>query len=706
MRGQPLFMGKRDNSVFLTHPVNSEYRDVAQYWMLELLVYMGAQKELLRHNFCIDVGILHELGLSYLVETTPFNSEDTRQALFELHQELRNKPVPTAPTHTQLAKNIDWLGKVVGLNETERAILHFRVIASRHLPLRSCLEFMGKSIDLLYAAHLLGHLLSLPETIVEQALQPNSTLTRSGLISVSPKTESLMLKVALLEGCGDNLFASHTNAYAIFRNNFIEVCPPKLSDKDYPHLQEDIAILSGYLNAALEKRQVGVNVLIYGTPGSGKTEFVRMFAQKIGYPLFEVATENSAGMPIRGHARLRAYRLSQHILANNQKSSLILFDEIEDIFRVKEDIEGDQASNLIGMKGWVNKLLEENPVPSFWLSNSLLGLDRAFIRRFDYVIELNAPPRSVRNKILDQYLDKLAISQNWKAAMAEHEHLNPALVERSARVIELAIQRNPSLQAEKSLERILGNSLEALGLHRSSKNVAQCSTEYRLDALNTDCDAREICDGLSQHSAGRICLYGPPGTGKTLFARYLANTLDLPLMVRRASDLLSMWLGETEKNLARMFREATEENAVLLLDEADSFLRDRSGASQRWEATQVNEMLTQMEGFQGIFIATTNMFDALDAAALRRFDLKVKFGFLRPDQAWQLFVDIAKKLNFDTSAIHQTMLRKLHLLTPGDFANVILQSRLRNISSSSDLLILLKAECAAKPEGSQRAIGF
>jgi transitional endoplasmic reticulum ATPase len=94
--------------------------------------------------------------------------------------------------------------------------------------------------------------------------------------------------------------------------------------------------------------------------------------------------------------------------------------------------------------------------------------------------------------------------------------------------------------------------------------------------------------------------------------------------------LLGAYVGENEQRIAAAFREAEQENAVLLLDEVDSFLQDRRQARQSWEVTLVNEMLTQMESFNGIFIASTNRLDGLDQATLRRFDLKMKFGYLKP----------------------------------------------------------------------------
>jgi transitional endoplasmic reticulum ATPase len=698
--------GENKNSNSPHHPIYSEYHYITNRWMLELLVPLGAHKDMILEHLCRDDDVLHELGLSDLAEAAPFNQVAIRTALFDLYKAIADKPLPKIPTSTQLAKNIGWLGESIGLSPTEQTILHFRVIISRHLPLRACMGNLGNGIDLLLAVNLLARLLGTDESEIERALQPGARLLRTGLISVEHKLTSLIGKIEILPGLADNLLGMHNDPHKLFQNNFIQSGAPKLTREDYPHLKEDISLLSGYLLEALQTKRPGVNVLIYGTPGSGKTEFVKMLAQQIGCRLFEVATENAAGDPVRRADRFRSFRLAQHILADDKTHPLVLFDEVEDVFRIREDDDDAKGGNSSGIKGWINKLLEGNQIPSFWLSNNLQCLDKAFVRRFDYVIELNAPPRSVRSKILDQYLDGMDVSPTWKSNMAEHEHLNPAVVERVAKVVEVARQRQPELHAERALERMLGNTLEALGLPRSPKNAAQCVTDYRLDILNTDSNISDICEGLQQYGEGRLCLYGPPGTGKSAFGRYLADALDRPLMLRRASDILSPYLGIAEKNIAKMFREAAEENAVLLLDEADTFLRDRTGAVRSWEVSEVNEMLTQMENFAGIFIATTNLMGSLDAAALRRFDMKVKFDYLKPAQAWQLFVDITTKFNIEPTEADRAVLDKLYLLTPGDFANIARQSRLRKIQSTSELIERLAAECKVKPEGIKQAIGF
>jgi SpoVK/Ycf46/Vps4 family AAA+-type ATPase len=201
-----------------------------------------------------------------------------------------------------------------------------------------------------------------------------------------------------------------------------------------------------------------------------------------------------------------------------------------------------------------------------------------------------------------------------------------------------------------------------------------------------------------------------PGTGKTAFGHYLAEQLDKPLLIKRASDLLSPYVGEAEQNIAYAFKEAQREGAVLQIDEADSFLQSRENAVRSWEVTQVNEMLTQMEAFEGVFIASTNLVKNLDAAAMRRFDVKMEFKPLKPDQAWWLFQALFKEGEFSQNELEQIkqQLSQLSLLTPGDFAAVKRKFSLGYQDFEPGLVLqALSEECSYKPGyAKQNGIGF
>lgn len=691
-----------ENSAF--HPVFDEYREVANHLMLQILVQFGVHNQIMNERM-YDTDVLEELGLSKFTGTNGFDLKAAQHELFEMYKHVEGI-IPKMPDTTNLAININRLGETIGLNQNEMSFLHLRVMASRHLPLRTCIEHLGKGVDLLYVVSVFAKILRVGHYAMEHALSSNGKLVRAGLISISPGLVSIFGKIQLLDGLGDSLFGNHPDLLAMFQDNFTESSQPKLTDLDYPHLRDDTSVLLSYLKECIGTKQAGVNILIYGTPGSGKTEYVKMLANKIDSKLYEIATSKNNGEPVKKAERFRSFRLSQHILENSEGNPILLFDEVEDVFYIGDDEVEKGIGNRSGIKGWVNKLLEENPVPSFWLSNSLHCLDKAFVRRFDYVIEIKTPPRSVRTKVLNRYLANMPVSESWMATMSEHEFLNPGVVERVARVVETARLDQSVVPVEKVIERALGNTLEAMGLPRSPKNIGQSLTGYRLDVLNTDCNLEDLYAGLKEHGKGRLCLFGPPGTGKTAFGRYLADRLDRPLLIKRASDILSPFIGATEQNMARMFCEAELDDAVLQLDEADSFLRDRKGATRSWEVSEVNEMLTQMETFKGVFIASTNLMDSLDAAALRRFDIKVRFDYLNQEQAWNMFQDTLERLGLPPAMECRRALESMSLLTPGDFANVARQAKLRRITSPSDLLERLSAECLIKPEGRSRSIGF
>ena len=172
---------------------------------------------------------------------------------------------------------------------------------------------------------------------------------------------------------------------------------------------------------------------------------------------------------------------------------------------------------------------------------------------------------------------------------------------------------------------------------------------------------------------------------------------------------MSKFVGETEQNMAKMFEEAQTEGAVLLLDEADSFLRSRQRAERSYEVTEVNEMLQGMERFAGLFICTTNLFDELDEAALRRFTFKVRFRPLTAAQREAMFA--AEALGGDASRLtaeQRSRLAALDQLAPGDFAAVQRQVDILGAPFEPDeFLAQLESEHRVKPGvRERRGIGF
>ncbi len=126
----------------------------------------------------------------------------------------------------------------------------------------------------------------------------------------------------------------------------------------------------------------------------------------------------------------------------------------------------------------------------------------------------------------------------------------------------------------------------------------------------------------------RMLLAGPPGTGKTLSAEVLASALGVELLVADVSRLVSKWIGETEKNLARVFDAAEEAQAVLLFDEADALFARRTevvDANSRYANLETAYLLARMERFEGLTVLSTNLRRNVDTAFLRRIEFVVEY---------------------------------------------------------------------------------
>ena len=162
----------------------------------------------------------------------------------------------------------------------------------------------------------------------------------------------------------------------------------------------------------------------------------------------------------------------------------------------------------------------------------------------------------------------------------------------------------------------------------------------------------------------------PAGTGKTALAEHIAAALQRPLMIRQASDLMSKFVGETEQNMARMFEEAAGRAVPCCCwTRPTASCAAAAMAERNYEVQRVNEMLQGMERHAGVFICTTNLFEELDAAALRRFTFKIRFHEAA-DAAQRERMFVAEALGGDARAHREQSQapRALELLVPGDFA--------------------------------------
>lgn len=689
---------------------------------------MNAKPALVRPSFASDLEPqvalwICRLSISYPAALYQFDdnvySDDIRKmiGISPVEGKLRNSDVRTLlktrvveleqllPSRkTVLETNVAMLGKLLGLDKQQEQIFNFAALTQHHNLLLNVFESIRTS-NLDGLTTLLACALKVAVADIKKAMQAGSPMLETRILNIKRSEIGRGMQILLPSGLLEVLFATAKNTQELM-GAFLENAPAaNLTADAFVHVKSETELLNAYLSGTRSREVRGVNILIYGPPGTGKTEYARWLAQKLGKELYQVRATDAQGEPISGLDRIVFYQLSQRFLQNSD--ALILFDEIEDVFPADDGGPFFRPRRAPAGKMFINRMLESNPIPTLWISNEVGHIDKAYRRRFDFSFEMGIPPIAVRRDILAKYLHGYRISKETIKYLSQQEELSPAQIEKAAKILKLSWKKVADREA--TLLQVIDNSMALLEQPKNEKSGGLADGSYRLDYLNADVDLQQLVAQLKRapKSVGALCFYGAPGTGKTALAHYLAQEIELPLHVRRASDILSPYVGETEKCICHMFSAAREEDAILLLDEADSFLSERKSAKNSWEITAVNEMLTQMERFDGLFICSTNLMQRLDEASLRRFALKIKFDYLKPEQRWRLFLDHAKKFPNSRESVYRSSLDQINNLTPGDFATVRRQIKLVGATLTADeLLKRLIQECKCKSDSGSRPIGF
>lgn len=455
----------------------------------------------------------------------------------------------------------------------------------------------------------------------------------------------------------------------------------------------------------------GLNMFFYGVEGTGKTELAKAIAKELNRPLVltNISTEgshreNKDNSVVRSRMGSILYAATKY----QKKKAILLVDEADVILNCCE-------------KGALNFFLEQIKVPVIWISNTVNWIENSTPRRFDYSIHFDRPDAERRTQVWESVVSeqgaKDIIPEETMKKFASELQITAGGITQAIVGTKKLLDAGCKVDPAKTIRTIAEAQAELLKLDTEyvNRDKETRAPRYLLDALNTDADMPRILKVLSTFDAKwkdmkegdrpdslNMLLYGAPGTGKTEFAKHLARTLNRNLIIKKTSDLLNCYVGETEKAIRKMFKDAEEKKAILFLDEADSLIRDRSGAAHNWEVTQVNEMLTQMENFKGIFIAATNFEGELDMASRRRFALKVKFGYLKPEGIEALWKGFFPTVQMPDAA------RNMRMLTPGDFNAAYATLRFYDECELTDGVILeaLKSEIAYKDGREGRTMGL
>ena len=408
-------------------------------------------------------------------------------------------------------------------------------------------------------------------------------------------------------------------------------------------------------------------VLLHGPPGTGKTLLAKAVANETSASFFSIAGPEIISK-YSGESEQQLREIFED--AKEESPSIIFIDELDSIAPKREDVTGEVERRVVAqLLTMMDGLETRGQVVVIGATNRVDSVDPALRRpgRFDREIEIGVPDEVGRKEILqihtrgmplsdDVSLDHLADethgfvgadveSLTKEAAMKalrrylpeidlDEEEVPPSLIDR------MIVKRNdfssaltevePSAMREVLVE-LPKISWDDVGGLNSAKEQVQESVEWPLTTP-------EKFDRMGVDAPKGVLLYGPPGTGKTLMAKAVANETNANFISVRGPQLLSKWVGESEKAIRQTFRKARQVSpTIIFFDELDSLAPSRgqemgNNVSER----VVNQLLTELDGLEEMgdvmVIGATNRPDMIDPALIRsgRFDRLVMIG--QPNQ--------------------------------------------------------------------------
>lgn len=578
-------------------------------------------------------------------------------------------------------------------------MLLFAIMARMHAALWEVLARVGNCDDA-RLAEVLGVALARPADEVLAAIERRSILFSSGLLYLQPAVCDPVKRLLPLPALGGILTRAYSGFEELFAAFARRAPAPSLGPEDFAHLDGALDLLVSYLADASRTNSKGRNVLLYGVPGTGKTELVRLAARMAHLKLYESEVGSREHEPYDVKDRLRAAALLQQMLAPMQGAA-VLVDEAEDIFRPQDRPEPEtRRMAAADAKGWTVRFLGSNPVPTIWISNRVNQIDEAVLRRFDLAMEIPMPPLAVRRRILERSLHApIALGPEVERMLRDCAPA-PALLSRAGEVLSLA-EREGGEEAARTLEGIVRGYLAVLGRDVGPAPQARpLAFEPRCATVTPGVE--EMLCLLRNGRPARVLLYGPSGTGKSASAQYLAEQLGAALLTVGAADLIA------EPDLTcflmrRAFENARRDGAILFLDQLDWLVYAPTDLRPLHQQKALDVLYACLDAHPGSVFCPTSREAGFDAGFVRRFPARMRLDYLKTEQVAVL---VRALLGDEVSAALAPRLASLRTLTPGDIVAALAHVA-RFASGDLDRIraALVEGE-RLKSGGSAAAIGF
>ncbi|MCX6668397.1 MAG: CDC48 family AAA ATPase [Methanothrix sp.] len=403
-------------------------------------------------------------------------------------------------------------------------------------------------------------------------------------------------------------------------------------------------------------------VLLYGPPGTGKTLIAKAVANESGTNFFSIA-----GPEIMSKYYGESEQRLREIFEEAQKAapSIIFIDEIDSIAPKRGDVTGEVERRVVAqLLAMMDGLKERGQVVVIGATNREDAIDPALRRpgRFDREIEIGVPDRSGRVEILQIHMRNMPIAEDVDLeGLADRMHgfvgadINSLCKEAAMKALRRYL---PDLTTEDEIPQEIVDKMQVTGgdFEDSLKEIEPSAMrevlvelphvtwkdlgglgalkQELIEAVEWPIKQPEKFRQMGIRPPKGILLYGPPGTGKTMIAQAIANETNANFISVRGPQMLSKWVGESEKAIREIFRKARQVSpAIIFFDELDSIapMRGMDDGSHVMERV-VNQLLSELDGLEElkdvVVIAATNRPDILDPALLRsgRFDRLLMVG--------------------------------------------------------------------------------
>ncbi len=598
-----------------------EYDEYYRTWALRILVTLGEIHRLEYNDNLLD---FNRRELANIIHFNPDEFEDCadEQFLEMLRTELNAVNEKEREAGGLVPQSMVIFGAHLGLSATDTKLLFFTSISLEN-KIFSALWSNIRVYSITEFYYSLSIVLNTELHEVKSSLQPKSRLHKLRLVEIvggfTLRLES-QFDVDSLE--------SSVNSPAplnYFEPFFTRVTNTNIKLAEFSHLAQHSNVLSSYIKNAVAQKKIGVNVLVHGVPGIGKSLYINALMQSLNIPAYEIAHKDADGDSYSPRRRLTGCAISQTILQKNQPAVLI-FDEADSC--INEDIFSDDI-NSGHSKAWLHDLLENNEVPIVWICNDIHWIQPSVYRRFDYVLDMPLPASDVLLQIIKKSFHSIPIENEFQKWLSEQPGLTPALIKQMDKLLTCIDPKTPDATREY-LKAIVASilNLPSGSYEDFKKQGRREDLSYSLDWVNTDVPIHKIVSGLKANGSAIICFKGPSGTGKTASVDFLGRELNKEVVTLRSSSVLSKYIGDTEKSIARLFAQAKQKNAIIFLDEVENLGLAREQHHQPHQFSFISELFKNMDAYPGIVVVGCNHYDWLDSALKRRIDITVTFDYL------------------------------------------------------------------------------